>query len=73
MYAPFGAVSENIRRIFRITTSPLQSLLVPHLWNPSSDGETTVPSLLMEQQADEQEPLSIVERRSTVDEPTVSY
>ena len=50
------------RRIFgEYSTSPLQSLLVPHLWSPSSDGETTVPSLLMEQQADEQEPLSMWE------------
>ena len=45
MYVPFGAVLENIRRIFHVTASPLQSLLVPHLRSPSSDGETTVPSL----------------------------
>ena len=49
IYAPLGAVSENIQRIFRVTASPLQSLLIPHLWSPSSDSETTVPSLLMEQ------------------------
>ena len=57
MYAPFGAVSENIQRIFCVTTSPLQSLLIPHLRSLSSNGETTVPSLLMEL-LDEQEPPS---------------
>ena len=31
MYMPFVAVSENIRRIFSVTTSPLQSLLIPRL------------------------------------------
>ena len=72
-YAPFGAVLENIQRIFCVSTSPLQSLLIPHLWSPSSDGETTVPSLLMERQADEQEPLSNKERCCTVGKPTVSY
>ena len=73
MYTPFGAVSENIQRIFRVSTSPLQSLLVPCLRSLSSDGETTVPSLLMERQADEQERLSMWESHCTVDEPTVSY
>ena len=34
---------------------------LPRLRSPSSDGETTVPSLLMKQQADEREPLSIWE------------
>ena len=66
----FGEYSENIPCHH---ASPLQSLLVPRLRSPSSDGETTVPSLLIEQQADEQEPLSIVERCCTVDGPTVSY
>ena len=47
------------RRIFgEYSTSPLQSLLIPRLQSPSSDGETTVPSLLIERQADEQEPPS---------------
>ena len=60
------------QRIFgEYSTSPLQSLLVPHLQSPSSDGETTVPSLLMERQADEQEPLSTWESRSTNDETIV--
>ena len=48
MNAPLQGLLENIQRIFHITTSPLQSLLVPRLWSSSSDSETTVPSLLME-------------------------
>ena len=54
----FGEYSENIPCHHM---SPLQSLLVPCLRSPSSDGETTVPSLLMEWQADEWEPLSMWE------------
>ena len=73
MYVPCWAVSENIRRIFRVSTSPLQSLLIPRLRSPSSDGETTVPSLLMERQADEQEPLSMWESRSIDNETIVPY
>ena len=59
------------QRIFHVTTSPLQSLLVPRLRNPSSDGETTVPSLLMKP-CDEWEPPSGSSANTwTVDEPTV--
>ena len=51
--------------------SPLQSLLVPRLQSPSPDGETTVPSLLMERQADEREPLSMWESHYTMNESIV--
>ena len=40
--------------------SPLQSLLIPYLQSPSSNGETTIPSLLMKQ-VDEREPLSVAQ------------
>ena len=68
MYTPCWAVSENIQRIFHV---PLTILLVPRLRSPSSDSETTVPSLLMERQADEREPLSTWESRSINDETIV--
>ena len=53
--------------------SPLQSLLVPRLRSPSPDSETTVPSLLIERQADEREPLSMWESHYTINESIVPY
>ena len=71
MYVPFRAVSENIQKIFCVTTSPLQSLLIPCLWSPSSDSKTTVPSLLMELWDKWELPSGGSANTWTVDEPTV--